>query len=104
MVDPSCSALGTISRHPDAKWIKDEAAINRLAAFQKNILDNIVPHIRKGGRMLYVTCTISKAENEEVAKNLLAKHQGLDLGNLKDHVPEWGHDLIDPQGFLKTLK
>jgi 16S rRNA (cytosine967-C5)-methyltransferase len=103
MVDPPCSALGTLSRHPDAKWIKDEAAVNRLADAQKNILDNVVPLIRKGGRMLYITCTISKVENEDVAKNLLAEHRDMDLVNLKDHAPEWGRDLVDHQGFLKTL-
>jgi 16S rRNA (cytosine967-C5)-methyltransferase len=53
--------------------------------------------------MLYVTCTISRQENENVVKGLLQENRGIGLENLKDHVPGWGLDLIDDQGFLRTL-
>jgi 16S rRNA (cytosine967-C5)-methyltransferase len=53
--------------------------------------------------MLYVTCTISKEENEEVVEALLDSDSDIVLEDLKDHVPEWGLDLIDDQGFFKTF-
>ena len=53
--------------------------------------------------MLYVTCTLSKDENEDVVQDILAENQGMTAMNLKHHVPPWGIDLIDEQGYLKTL-
>ena len=102
-IDGPCSGLGVISRHPDGKWNKDEKGIERLRLLQTTILDKAVPLLRKGGTMLYVTCTISREENEEVVTDFLGKNLGMALENLKDHVPKWGVALIDGEGFLKTL-
>ena len=53
--------------------------------------------------MLYVTCTISQQENEDVVRGFLDENRGMVPVNLKDRVPDWGFDLIDDQGFLRTL-
>lgn len=103
LVDGPCSALGIVSRHPDVKWARNQDDINRLAHLQKGILSEAVPLLRKGGTMLYVTCTISRQENEEVVSDLLKRNRRVVLEDLKDHVPEWGLDLIDDHGFLKTF-
>jgi 16S rRNA (cytosine967-C5)-methyltransferase len=63
----------------------------------------VVSVLRKGGRMLYVTCTISKQENEEVVMDLLDHNKALTIEDLKEHVPDWGKVLINDQGFLKTF-
>jgi len=103
LIDGPCSGLGTISRHPDGKWTKTEDQINRLAQLQKSLLNRAAPLLRKRGKMLYVTCTISRQENENVVKSFLEENRGIGLENLKEHVPDWGLDLIDDHGFLKTL-
>ena len=103
LVDGPCSALGIVSRHPDVKWARNQEDINRLAHLQKSILSEAVPLLREGGTMLYVTCTISRQENEEVVSDLLKRNSGVVLEDLKDHVPEWGLDLIDDHGFLRTV-
>jgi 16S rRNA (cytosine967-C5)-methyltransferase len=102
LVDGPCSALGTISRHPDAKWIRDEADIRRLSVLQRKILNHAVPLLREGGKLLYVTCTISREENEDVARDFLEENREMALEDLRKRVPEWGLDLIDDQGFFKT--
>lgn len=103
LVDAPCSGLGVLSRHPDGKWNRDEDDIKRLAVLQKKILGQVVSVLRKGGRMLYVTCTISKQENEEVVMDLLDHNKALTIEDLKEHVPDWGKVLINDQGFLKTF-
>ncbi len=103
LVDGPCSALGTISRHPDAKWIRDEADIRRLSVLQRKILNNAVPLLREGGKILYVTCTISREENEDVVRDFLGENREMALEDLRKSVPDWGLDLIDDQGFFKTL-
>jgi 16S rRNA (cytosine967-C5)-methyltransferase len=53
--------------------------------------------------MLYVTCTTSREENEEVVADFLDKNREMALMDLRNHVPEWGLPLIDNQGFFRTL-
>ncbi|MDY6973992.1 MAG: 16S rRNA (cytosine(967)-C(5))-methyltransferase RsmB, partial [Thermodesulfobacteriota bacterium] len=72
-IDGPCSGLGTISRHPDGKWARCEEDINRLHTLQLKILNEAVPLLKKGGKMLYATCTISKEENEDVIGDFLAQ-------------------------------
>lgn len=103
MVDAPCSGLGVISHNPDGKWNRDERDIIRLALLQKNILSRAVSVLRKGGRMLYVTCTISKEENEGVVRDVLDSRSDVFLENLRNYVPDWGLELIDDQGFMKTF-
>jgi len=103
MVDAPCSGLGIISRHPDIKWSRDEKDIIRLSFLQKTIMNESASVIKKGGRLLFVTCTISKEENEEIVKDFLDSNSDMSLENLKKHVPDWGLDLIDDQGFFRTF-
>ncbi len=103
MLDAPCSGFGVISRHPDGKWNRREADIERLALLQKGMLGEAVSILRSGGKVLYVTCTISKEENEEVVKDCLERHRDMSLVNMKDHAPGWCRDLIDDQGFLRTF-
>jgi 16S rRNA (cytosine967-C5)-methyltransferase len=103
LIDGPCSGLGIISRHPDGKWARDESDIRRLVRLQKSILNQAVPLLKKGGRMLYVTCTISREENEGVASDFLRENSGMTLEDLSDLVPEWGTALIDDQGFFRTF-
>jgi len=103
MIDAPCSGFGVISRHPDGKWNRNEEDIERLAELQKGMLGEAACLLRTGGKMLYVTCTTSKEENEEVVKDCLKHHRDMSLVNMKGHVPEWCLDLIDDQGFLRTF-
>jgi 16S rRNA (cytosine967-C5)-methyltransferase len=103
MIDAPCSGLGVLSRHPDGKWNKSGKDIQRLAALQKTIVSRAVPVIRKGGKMLYVTCTLTKEENEEVVSQCLKTHGEISLVDLREQGPEWLQELIDEQGFLRTF-
>ncbi len=53
--------------------------------------------------MLYLTCTISREENEGVVEGFLERNSEIALENLKSTVPEWGLDLIDDNGFFRTF-
>ena len=67
LVDPPCSGLGTLQGHPDLRWRMSPAAIERLAGDQAAILAAARAAVRPGGAIVYATCTLSPAENEEVA-------------------------------------
>jgi len=66
LVDAPCSATGVIRRHPDIKHLRRDGDIAALAALQKAILDALWPLLAPGGRLLYVTCSVLRQENEAV--------------------------------------
>jgi 16S rRNA (cytosine967-C5)-methyltransferase len=103
VVDAPCSGLGVLSRHPDGKWNRDGHDIKRLATVQKNILKQAASVLRKGGQLLYVTCTISREENEEVVTDLLNTNKDMALEDLRKYAPKWAKELIDDHGFYRTF-
>lgn len=88
LVDAPCTATGVIRRHPDIKLLRRADDVPALAARQRAILEGLWPLLRRGGMLLYATCSILPAENTEQV-----------LGFQRDHadagvVPitaDWGH-------------
>jgi 16S rRNA (cytosine967-C5)-methyltransferase len=74
LVDAPCSGFGTLRRNPDLKWRHGIEAIGELAEKQRGILAAAAPLVRPGGRLVYATCSILKAENELVAGDFAAAH------------------------------
>ena len=105
LLDAPCSASGIVRRQPDARWLRRESDIAQLAAIQARLLDTLWPLLAPGGRMLYCTCSVFKAEGQSqvqafVARNstaetlpapghllpgFAAKEQGLADNGLSDH-------------------
>ena len=73
LVDAPCSSSGVIRRHPDIKLLRRPGDLAALAAGQLAILRAAVTMLAAGGRLLYSTCSILPAENEEVVTRLLAE-------------------------------
>jgi 16S rRNA (cytosine967-C5)-methyltransferase len=65
LVDPPCSDLGALASRPDARWRKSPRAIERLAELQGQILQRGLESLRRGGTLVYSTCTVSRREGEE---------------------------------------
>ncbi|MDH5484975.1 MAG: 16S rRNA (cytosine(967)-C(5))-methyltransferase RsmB [Gammaproteobacteria bacterium] len=64
LLDVPCSASGVIRRHPDIKMLRRETDLAELVEMQQAILQNIWPLLAVGGKMLYATCSVFKAEND----------------------------------------
>jgi 16S rRNA (cytosine967-C5)-methyltransferase len=79
LVDPPCSGLGTLQGRPDLRWRADPGAIPELAALQGRILAAGAAALRPGGALVYATCTISRAEGEDVIEAFLRAHPGFAL-------------------------
>jgi len=101
LVDPPCSDLGTLASRPDARWRKDAATPHRLARTQAAILAAGADAVRPGGTLVYSTCTISPAENEDVVRAFLSGRRDFSADDLRDDVPLWDHGGVP--GFLQTL-
>lgn len=74
LVDAPCSGLGLLRRKPDIRYQKTAADFQRLPKIQREILESVAPTLKKNGIMIYSTCTILEAENQQVVNSFLADH------------------------------
>ena len=75
IADVPCSGLGVIRRRPEIKWKLDTAGLRDLKTVQYGILENASRYVKREGRLLYSTCTISREENESVTGRFLEEHR-----------------------------
>jgi 16S rRNA (cytosine967-C5)-methyltransferase len=78
LLDAPCSATGIIRRQPDIKWHRRDTDIAVLAATQDRLLDALWRMLKPGGRLLYATCSILRAENSERIAAFLERHRDAD--------------------------
>ena len=98
LIDAPCSGLGVLKRNPDSKWKIDEDFINRIKTEQENILQNYSKILKKGGKMVYATCSILPSENGEQVRKFLAENTEFALLKEENIMPSDGYD-----GFYMAL-
>lgn len=74
LLDAPCTASGIVRRHPDVRWLRRPTDIAQLASQQAYLLKTLWPLVKPGGRLLYCTCSVFKAEGEQQAQTFLAHH------------------------------
>jgi 16S rRNA (cytosine967-C5)-methyltransferase len=73
LCDVPCSGLGVIAKKPEIKY-KKLSEFERLPEIQYSIVQNALNYLEAGGELVYSTCTVRKAENDEVCDRLLREH------------------------------
>jgi 16S rRNA (cytosine967-C5)-methyltransferase len=101
LVDPPCSDLGTLAARPDVRWRKQAETPAALAVTQGQILDRAAAALRPGGVLVYSTCTISPAENEQTIAAFLERREDFAYDRLPSGLPVWDHPSVP--GCLQTL-
>jgi 16S rRNA (cytosine967-C5)-methyltransferase len=76
LVDAPCSGIGVLRRNPEARWRLQPRDLDELPSVQRQILDRYAPLVRPGGRLIYATCTVLRAENDAIVDEFLAAHDG----------------------------
>ena len=76
LLDVPCSGLGTLNRHADARWRQTPDSVAGLVTLQRELLAHTSTWVKPGGAMVYVTCTLHSAENEEQIEWFLNEHSG----------------------------
>ncbi|MDZ5711605.1 16S rRNA (cytosine(967)-C(5))-methyltransferase RsmB [Jeotgalibacillus haloalkalitolerans] len=87
LVDAPCSGLGVLRRKPDIKYAKREQDLESLSSIQQELLHSAVNSLKKGGTLVYSTCTVDKEENEGTVKRFLGDHPEMSL-TAPEHLPE----------------
>ena len=74
LVDAPCSGLGTLRRNPDLKWRQSPQSVAEMRPRQEAILGAAATLLKPGGRLVYVTCSLLREENEDVVDAFIEKH------------------------------
>lgn len=90
LVDAPCSGLGVLARRPDIRWKRTREDVEALARLQAEILDTAGGTLPPGGMLAYLTCTVSRQENEGQLDRLRAQHPQLRLRHCFMTPPQWG--------------
>jgi 16S rRNA (cytosine967-C5)-methyltransferase len=98
LLDVPCSGLGVIKRNPDAKWKLDIGFIERTKVLQQKILSEYSLMTKKGGQLVYSTCSILPSENRQQVDKFLADNKNFELIKDKSILPSEGFD-----GFYMAL-
>jgi len=98
LIDAPCSGLGVLKRNPDSKWKIDQAFIDRIKAEQQQILQDYSKILKKGGQMIYATCSILPSENNEQVQTFLSNNPDFSLIKDEKIMPSEGYD-----GFYMAL-
>jgi len=101
LVDAPCSGSGTLRRNPDLKWRFDERELERVNRIQGNVLRAAARLVKRGGRLVYATCSLLEMENQLLVERFLAEHpefrletageilatQGIEVDDARRHGP-----------------
>ncbi|MCB0459472.1 MAG: methyltransferase domain-containing protein [Flavobacteriaceae bacterium] len=99
LIDAPCSGLGVLKRNPDAKWKLEPEFIEKLQQTQAEILHDYSKIVKKGGKLVYATCSILPSENEKQVENFLKNHKEFTFIEEKKILPSVsGYD-----GFYMAL-
>ena len=98
LIDAPCSGLGVLKRNPDSKWKIDQDFIDRIKGEQQQILQDYSKILKKGGKMIYATCSILPSENNGQVETFLEKNPDFKLVKDEKIMPSEGYD-----GFYMAL-
>jgi 16S rRNA (cytosine967-C5)-methyltransferase len=103
LVDAPCTSTGTIRRHPDVAWLRQEADIAALAALQKRLLQRAVALLKPGGTLVYCTCSLEPEEGEQAIASLLATESGVRRVPVEAGEVAGLSEIVTADGDLRTL-
>lgn len=79
LLDVPCLGIGVIKRKPDIKWQRKKEDVEEITKIQKQILNNCSKYLKKGGNIVYSTCSILCAENEKIIQGFLEKNENFEI-------------------------
>ena len=105
IADVPCSGLGVLAGKCDIKNNASAEGMNELVGIQKDIAETVSKYVKPGGYLIYSTCTLNKAENEENADAILELSGSVEYEkvDIKDMLPEKLKDYVTEKGYVKII-
>jgi 16S rRNA (cytosine967-C5)-methyltransferase len=103
LVDAPCASTGTMRRHPDVAWLRQELDIGALMALQARLLQRAAALLKPGGTLVYCTCSLEPEEGEQAIATLLAAESGMRRAPVEAGEVAGLAEILTPEGDLRTL-
>lgn len=103
IADLPCSGLGVLGRKPDLRFKMTKHLAEELSVLQREILEVVCQYVKPEGVLLYSTCTVHAAENEENVHWFLKEHPEFVLADIRPMLPEELHRDVQEDGMLQLL-
>ena len=103
LVDAPCTGLGTVRRDPDIRWRRRPDDLQRLANRQLKMLRSAARSVRRGGRLVYATCSSEPEENERVVEAFLENEPAFRAEDLRETGDNSNlRSIVNPAGYLRS--
>ncbi|MGC8871571.1 MAG: 16S rRNA (cytosine(967)-C(5))-methyltransferase RsmB [Caldimicrobium sp.] len=106
LIDAPCTGTGVIRKHPDIKWARSEKDFEEIPKRQLRLLEGVSPYLKKGGILVYATCSLEPEENEKVIAQFLERNPEFKIENpllvLEKKCGERIKEVIEEDKYLKT--
>ncbi len=99
LLDPPCTGWGTAGKHADLRWAKSPADIQNLTKIQTMMIDRAARLVKPGGVLVYSTCSIIRAENDQVVEEFLLRNKQFSIDSAETFFDK---SLVTERGFVKT--
>ncbi len=92
LLDVPCSNSGVIRKNPDVKWRYNKRSVKELVTLQRQILEATLPLIKKGGSIVYSTCSVDARENRQQVAKFIENNPSCELITERQLLPTFAHD------------
>lgn len=99
LLDPPCSGWGTAGKNADLRWSKTEEDIVHLTRIQEKMIDRAAKLVKPGGVLVYSTCTIIRAENDQIVEEFLLRNKEFEVDTAAQF---FDNTIVNDRGFVKT--
>ena len=101
LLDVPCLGLGVMRRKPDIKWQREEKDVENISKIQLEILEVCSKYVKKGGKLLYSTCSILKEENEDIIEKFLKNNNEFKIISPDNNKLNEFRENIENQRYIK---
>lgn len=99
LIDAPCSGLGTLRRNPEIKWRISKESLRKAVLLQKAILKRAALYLKKGGVLVYSTCSLLPEENQQIIRDFITDHRDFTPARPPGTIHS---SMIDNRGYLRT--
>ncbi len=104
LLDVPCLGMGVLKRKPDIKWKRKKEDLEKIAQEQEKILENCAKYLKKGGELVYSTCSILKDENENQIALFLQKNKNFEIQKIDTKKENYFEKFVTKDGFIKIYQ
>lgn len=102
LLDVPCMGIGVIKRKPDIKWQRKPEDILEIRELQYKILENCSKYLKKGGELVYSTCSILKSENEDIIHEFLRNNENFKISKYNINSSNELYKYLEDEKYFKV--